>query len=139
MNHVNCRRKKSGDNKLFDLSRFDEWFELTYKPVNCGGLPVPKIISFKEHIRILKERDNDYTSLQNRYNELVDDYNKLQKAYCEATGERYVEEGKESDLVNKLTKAKEIIQGLLELPDLIEDRTIEHTELIAQAEAFIKG
>ncbi|MBO4507132.1 MAG: hypothetical protein J5747_00670 [Spirochaetaceae bacterium] len=95
MNHVNCRRKKSGDNKLFDLSRFDEWFALTYTQQNCGGLPVPKIISFKEHIRIIKERDNNYASLQNRYNELVDDYNKLQKAYCEATAERYVEEGVE--------------------------------------------
>ena len=93
MNHVNCRKKKSGNNKLFDLSHYEEWFARTYKPVNCGGLPVPKIISFKEHIRILKERENDYVSLQNRYNDLVDDYNKLMKAYCEVTGERYVEEG----------------------------------------------
>ena len=91
MNHANCRRKKNVGGKLFDLRHFDEWFELTYKPVNCGGLPVPKIISFKEHIRILKERDNDYAFLLNSYNDLVDDYNKLQKAYCEATGERYRE------------------------------------------------
>ena len=52
MNHVNCRRKKNKPNRLFDMNQFDEWFELTYKPINCGGLPVPKIISFKEHIRV---------------------------------------------------------------------------------------
>ena len=39
----------------------------------------------------MKERDNDYAFLLNSYNDLVDDYNKLQKAYCEATGERYRE------------------------------------------------
>lgn len=36
MNHANCRRHKNGINKLFDLNRFDEWFEVTYQPVNCG-------------------------------------------------------------------------------------------------------
>ncbi|MBO6101281.1 MAG: hypothetical protein J6P07_08140 [Spirochaetaceae bacterium] len=74
------------------MNQFDEWFELTYKPINCGGLPVPKIISFKEHIRILKERDNQYSALLNQYNDLVDSYNNLMKAYCKETGERYVEE-----------------------------------------------
>lgn len=92
MNHSNCRRKKNEANKLFDLNDFDEWFALTYTPQNCGGLPVPKQITFKEHIRILKERDNEYEMLLNDYNKLVDDYNKLQKAYCEATGERYYDE-----------------------------------------------
>jgi hypothetical protein len=43
MNHNNCRRKKNELNKLFDLNQFDEWFAMTYKPVNCGGLPVPKM------------------------------------------------------------------------------------------------
>lgn len=95
MNHANCKRykrTKNGDNKIFDMNKFDEWFELAYRPVNCGGMPVPKIISFKEHIRILKERDNQYNMLLNEYNDLVESYNKLQKAYCEVTGERYIEE-----------------------------------------------
>lgn len=60
MNHANCRRHKNGINKLFDLNRFDEWFEATYQPVNCGNVPIPKVITFKEHIRIMKERDNQY-------------------------------------------------------------------------------
>lgn len=93
MNHINCRRKKNKLNRLFDMNQFDEWFELTYKPINCGGLPVPKIIAFKEHIRILKERDNQYNVLLNQYNDLVDSYNNLMKAYCKETGERYIEEG----------------------------------------------
>ena len=38
----------------------------------------------------------------------------------------------------QLTKAKEIIKGLLDLPDLIEDRTSEHTELIGRAEQFLE-
>lgn len=92
MNHNNCRRKKNELNKLFDLNQFDEWFAMTYKPVNFGGLPVPKIISFKEHIRILKEKDNQYNKLLNEYNDLVDSYNNLQEAYCKATGDRYIEE-----------------------------------------------
>ena len=91
MNQNNCRRTKKTNNNLFDLNNFDEWFERTYIPANCGGLPVPKIISFKEHIRILKEKDNQYTKLLNQYNELVDSYNSLQEAYCEVTGERYEE------------------------------------------------
>lgn len=93
MNHFNCRRKKNKPNRLFDMSQSDKWFELTYKPINCGGLPVPKIIAFKEHIRILKERDNQYAMLLNQYNDLVDSYNNLMKAHCKETGERYVEEG----------------------------------------------
>lgn len=95
MNHTNCRRHKNGNNKLFDLNRFDEWFEITYQPVNCGNVPVPKVITFKEHIRILKERDNQYAILLNEYNDLVESFNKLQKAYCDATGERYIEEVEE--------------------------------------------
>ena len=38
----------------------------------------------------------------------------------------------------QLTEAKEIIEGLLNIPDLIEDRTSEHTELIGKAEQFLK-
>lgn len=77
-------------NKLFDLSKFEEWFALTYKPSNFGGLKVPKVISFKEHIRILKERDNEYNKLLNDYNKLVDDFDSLQKTYFEATGEIFI-------------------------------------------------
>lgn len=93
-------------NELNDLNEFDSWFELTYRPINCGGMNVPKIISFKEHIRILKERDNEYNrllddynklvdmfnELQDDYNELVNAFNELQKAFYEATGEYYKEE-----------------------------------------------
>ena len=75
---------------MFDLNQFDEWFELTYTPANCGGLPVPEVISFKEHIKVLKERDNNYCLLINEYNELVQSYNDLQKAYAAVTGERYI-------------------------------------------------
>ena len=53
---------------------------------------VDQLTKAKEHIKILKEKDNEYARLLNDYNDLVDDYNKLQKAYCEATGERYYEE-----------------------------------------------
>lgn len=82
MTNKNYRKKQNKENEVFDLAKFDEWFELTYRPINCGG-KVPKIISFKEHIRILKERDNDYTRLLNCYNELVDSFNSLQKAFYE--------------------------------------------------------
>lgn len=88
MNNINYRHKKS-ENKLFDLSKFDEWFEVTYRPINCGDLKIPKIISFKEHIRIIKEKENDYTRLLMLYNDLVDAFNHLQKAFYETTGERY--------------------------------------------------
>ena len=43
---------------------------------------------------------------------------------------------KKSD--SKLAQAKELIKGLLDLPDLIEDRTSEHTELIGRAEQFLE-
>lgn len=86
---MNNRHKKN-KNKIFDLSKFDEWFALTYNPVNFGGIKVPKIISFKEHIRTLKERENEYNILLNDYNKLVDDFNCLQKAFFEATGEIYI-------------------------------------------------
>jgi len=46
--NTNCRRKKNEANRLFDLNNFDEWFALTYTPKNCGGLPVPNLITFKE-------------------------------------------------------------------------------------------
>ena len=91
MNNRNCRKKKNEENKLFDLNKFDEWFALTYTPANCGGQKVPKVISFKEHIRILKERDNEYSRLLNQYNELVDRFNRLQCAFYEATDERYID------------------------------------------------
>lgn len=50
-----------------------------------------KVISFKEHIRILKEKDNDYNKLLNDYNKLVDTFNSLRKAYFEATDKLYCE------------------------------------------------
>lgn len=84
-------------NKLFDLSKFDEWFELTYNPRNFGGIKVPKVISFKEHIRILKERENHYIKLLNDYNKLVDDFNCLQKVYFEATEEIYIRKENEGE------------------------------------------
>lgn len=98
-----CSKRKD---ELNDLNKFDLWFELVYRPINCGEMKVPKIISFKEHIRILKERDNEYNrllgdynklvdmsnELQYDYNELVNAFNELQKAFYEATGEYYKEE-----------------------------------------------
>lgn len=95
MNNKNCRKKKHSENKLFDLSKFEEWFALAYKPSNCGGLKVPKVISFKKHIRILKENENEYNRLLNQYNELVDSFNRLQDAFYKATGERYIDEEEE--------------------------------------------
>lgn len=93
MNNSNCRRTKKAHNKLFDMNHFDEWFHLTYSPAVFGRIPIPKKVSFKEHIRIMKEQENQYAKLLNEYNDLVDSYNKLQKAYCEATGERYFCDG----------------------------------------------
>lgn len=42
MNNRNCRKKKLSENKLFDLSKFEEWFALTYTPANCGGVKSAK-------------------------------------------------------------------------------------------------
>ena len=92
MNHNNCRRTKKTYNKLFDMNHFDEWFEKNYSPDVFGKIPIPKKVSFKEHIRIMKEHENQYAKLLNEYNDLVESYNGLQKAYCEATGERWCEE-----------------------------------------------
>lgn len=50
MNHNNCRRIKKTYNKLFDMNHFDEWFEVNYTPAVFGATPIPKKISFKEHI-----------------------------------------------------------------------------------------
>lgn len=83
-----CGKRKD---ELNDLNEFDSWFELVYRPINCGGMKVPKIISFKEHIRILKERDNEYNRLLGDYNKLVDMFNELRKAFFEATGQLYSE------------------------------------------------
>lgn len=86
MNHNNSKKML---NKLFDMNHFDEWFEVNYTPAVFGNIPIPKKISFREHIRIMKEQENQYAKLLNEYNDLVDSYNGLQKAYCEATGERW--------------------------------------------------
>ena len=40
----------------------------------------------------MKEHENQYAKLLNEYNDLVESYNGLQKAYCEATSERWCEE-----------------------------------------------
>ena len=87
-----AKKDKKAKNKLFDMNHFDEWFELNYSPAVFGKIPIPKTILFKEHIRIMKEQENQYAKLLNDYNELVESYNKLRKAYCEETGERYIED-----------------------------------------------
>ena len=65
---------KKGTEKLIDLNDFNVWFEANF---NRSNVPIPKIISFKEHVRILCERDTQYQWLLNEYNELVDKYNAL--------------------------------------------------------------
>lgn len=52
---------------------------------------------------------------------------------CDRLGDTITEAYKE-----QLAQAKEIIKGLLDLPDLIEDRTSEHIELIVRAEQFLE-
>ena len=86
MNHANCKRHKklkNETNKLFDMNKFDEWFELAYRPVNCGGLPVPKIISFKwKRCTIFMYPTTIYESLA-RQCEVV------RKKYLETKNEHY--------------------------------------------------
>lgn len=39
----------------------------------------PKVITFKEHIRVLCELDSQYETLLKEYNKLVEEYNELVK------------------------------------------------------------
>lgn len=69
--------------------RKDEWFELLYRLDYCDTMERPKAVSFKKHIQILKEIDDNYNKLLGDYNKLVNAFNGLQKAFYEATGEYY--------------------------------------------------
>ena len=95
---MNQNNSKKAYNKLFDMNHFDEWFELNYSPDVFGKIPIPKEVSFKEHIRIMKEEENRYAILLNEYNDLVDRYNKLQEAYREATGEIWCDDEENGSL-----------------------------------------
>ncbi len=60
---------------VVDLSNFDVWYEMNY--IKGQNIQPPKVITFKEHIRVLCERDCQYEALLKEYNELVDKYNAL--------------------------------------------------------------
>lgn len=62
---------------------------------------------------------------------------KTDKQYWEQKSNRLATEWGET--LDQLAQAKGIIKGLLDLPDLIEDRTSEHIELIGKAEQFLWG
>lgn len=69
------KAKKEERKPVVDLSNFDVWYEMNY--IKGQNIQPPKIISFKEHIKVLAERDNQYEALLKKYNELVDEYNAL--------------------------------------------------------------
>ncbi|MCQ2485841.1 MAG: hypothetical protein MJ168_10985 [Clostridia bacterium] len=67
--------KKEVRKRVVDLSNFDVWYEMNY--IKGQNIQPQKVITFKEHIRVLCERDSQYEALLNEYNELVDKYNAL--------------------------------------------------------------
>ena len=69
------KEKKEVRKPVVDLSNFDVWYEMNY--IKGQNIQPPKVISFKEHIRVLAERDSQYEALLKEYNELVEKYNAL--------------------------------------------------------------
>lgn len=69
------KSKKEVRKSVVDLSNFDVWYEMNY--IKGQNIQPPKVITFKEHIRVLCERDSQYEALLNEYNELVEKYNAL--------------------------------------------------------------
>ena len=69
--------KKEVRKPVVDLSNFDVWYEMNY--IKGQNIQPPKVITFKEHIRVLCERDSQYEALLKEYNELVEAYNELVK------------------------------------------------------------
>ena len=67
--------KRETRKPVVDLNNFDVWYEMNY--IKGQNIQPPKVISFKEHIRVLAERDSQYEALLKEYNELVDKYNAL--------------------------------------------------------------
>lgn len=67
--------KKEERKSVVDLSNFDVWYEMNY--IKGQNIQPPKVITFKEHIRVLCERDSQYEALLKEYNELVEKYNAL--------------------------------------------------------------
>ena len=77
--HRRSARESARNQKIkrltYDLSNFDTWYELNY--VKGQNVKIPKLITFKDHIRTLCERDYQYELLLKDYNDLVDKYNEL--------------------------------------------------------------
>lgn len=71
------KEKKEVRKSVVDLSNFDVWYEMNY--IKGQNIQPPKVITFKEHIRVLCERDSQYETLLKEYNELVEVYNELVK------------------------------------------------------------
>lgn len=69
------KNKKEVRKSVVDLSNFDVWYEMNY--IKGQNIQPPKVITFKEHIRVLCERDSQYEALLKEYNELVEKYNAL--------------------------------------------------------------
>ena len=67
--------KRETRKPVVDLSNFDIWYEMNY--IKGQNIQPSKVITFKEHIKVLCERDSQYEALLKEYNELVDKYNAL--------------------------------------------------------------
>ncbi len=97
---------------------------------------------FEEYINLRKQ----FSSLQMENNELKEQLWGA-KPSCNNCGhtdcENYQMQRKSESCVrwisykDQLIKAKGLIKGLLDILDLVEDRTSEHTVLIGEAENFL--
>lgn len=69
------KSKKEVRKSVVDLNNFEVWYEMNY--IKGQNIQPTEVITFKEHIRVLCERDSQYEALLNEYNELVNTYNAL--------------------------------------------------------------
>lgn len=97
---------------------------------------------FKELDELYEKLILENKLLGERCNQLLADKGKLTDENAELKDDNKIMADNYSKMEQKfyiqLSKAKKLIKGLLDIPDLIEDRTSEHTELIGQAEQFLK-